>query len=360
MAGAKECGLKVLSNVKHNSLLPNKTDTTNYTGITFVNLNNSPHFIHIIFTVLHKRQWASFCFPTEINSFGQLCIFGLQSFIILLLSALISILTLKCPWPPVSLALLSTVIYLIPFPDLYWHSFPLSYIWFPFPTFIDTVFHCHISDSLSPPLLTLFSTVIYLIPFPDLYWHCFPLSYISDSLSRPLLTLFSTVIYLIPFPDLYGHCFPLSYIWFPFPTFMDTVFHCHISDSLSPPLLTLFSTVIYIWFPFPTFSFDIVFHCHTSNLPNSLFLSFCFIIIIIIITIIIIMAFKGTIRDFFNLLTVPRTVSNTYAQAAWAKSCANHVQHIEHLSHATCRVMSHAVRRDSSTIKFDRVEITFI
>ena len=58
------------------------------------------------------------------------------------------------------------------------------------------------------------------------------------------------------------------------------------------------------------------------------------IIIIIIITIIII-AFKGVIRDFYNLLTAPRTVSNTYAQVARAQSCANHVQHIQRLSRAS-------------------------
>ena len=77
---------------------------------------------------------------------------------------------------------------------------------------------------------------------------------------------------------------------------------------------------------------------------------------------IITIAFKGAIQDFFffyNLLTAPRTVSNTYAQAARAPSCANHVQHIERLSHATCRVTCHLVLRDSSAIKFDRVEIAF-
>ena len=63
---------------------------------------------------------------------------------------------------------------------------------------------------------------------------------------------------------------------------------------------------------------------------------------------------------FYNLLTAPRTVSNTYAQVAWAQSCANHVQDIERLSRATCRVTCHTVRRDSSAIKFDRVEIAFI
>ena len=33
-----------------------------------------------------------------------------------------------------------------------------------------------------------------------------------------------------------------------------------------------------------------------------------------------------------------QTVSNTYAQVAKVQSCANHVQHIERLSCATCRV----------------------
>ena len=51
----------------------------------------------------------------------------------------------------------------------------------------------------------------------------------------------------------------------------------------------------------------------------------------------------------------PRTVSNTYAQVARAQLCANHVQHIERLSRATRRVTCHAVLRDSSAIKFDRV-----
>ena len=53
----------------------------------------------------------------------------------------------------------------------------------------------------------------------------------------------------------------------------------------------------------------------------------------------IIIALKGAIRDFHNLLTAPRTVSNTYAQVALARSCAGHVQHIERLSRATCSVL---------------------
>ena len=63
---------------------------------------------------------------------------------------------------------------------------------------------------------------------------------------------------------------------------------------------------------------------------------------------------------FYNLLTAPRTVSNTYAQVAQAQSCPNHVQHIERLSRATCRVTCHLVQRNSSAVKFDRVEIASI
>ena len=51
-------------------------------------------------------------------------------------------------------------------------------------------------------------------------------------------------------------------------------------------------------------------------------------------TTMIIIVLKGAVRDFYNLLTAPRTVSNTYAQVARSKSCANHQQHIERLSRA--------------------------
>ena len=62
-------------------------------------------------------------------------------------------------------------------------------------------------------------------------------------------------------------------------------------------------------------------------------------------------------KIFYNLLAAPQTVSNTYTQTARAQPCANHVQQNEHLSCAN--VMCHLVRRDSSAIKFDRVEIAF-
>ena len=53
-------------------------------------------------------------------------------------------------------------------------------------------------------------------------------------------------------------------------------------------------------------------------------------------------------KIFYNLLTVPRTVSIMYAQVARAQSCANHLQHTECLSCATCCVACHVVPRDSS------------
>ena len=55
-------------------------------------------------------------------------------------------------------------------------------------------------------------------------------------------------------------------------------------------------------------------------------------------------------RFFNNLLTAPRTVSDTCAQVARAQSCANYVLHSARFSRAT-RVTCHAVRRDSSAIR---------
>ena len=61
---------------------------------------------------------------------------------------------------------------------------------------------------------------------------------------------------------------------------------------------------------------------------------------------------------------MPRTVSNTYAQVAQAQLCANHVQHIERLSSATCHAACHLARRDSSAIKlwqsWNRIYLSFI
>ena len=49
-----------------------------------------------------------------------------------------------------------------------------------------------------------------------------------------------------------------------------------------------------------------------------------------------VIALKGAVRDFYNLLTAPRTVSYTYAQVTRVQSCTNHKQHINRLSRAAC------------------------
>ena len=80
-------------------------------------------------------------------------------------------------------------------------------------------------------------------------------------------------------------------------------------------------------------------------------------IIMMIIVIIMIVACKGAVRDFFTISSLRVTVSSMYAQEAWVQSCANHMQHIARLPHATCHATYHAVRRDSPAIMFVRVEI---
>ena len=81
---------------------------------------------------------------------------------------------------------------------------------------------------------------------------------------------------------------------------------------------------------------------------------------VIIIIIIIIIAFKGAIRDF---LQSPHSAANCLQHARSSgpgtivcKSRATHRALITCKCHVTC----HLVRRDSSAIKFDRVEIAFI
>ena len=78
------------------------------------------------------------------------------------------------------------------------------------------------------------------------------------------------------------------------------------------------------------------------------------------IIIIIIIAFKGAIRDF---LQSPHSAANCLQHARSSgpgaivcKSRATHRTLITCKCHVTC----HLVRRDSSDIKFDRVEIAFI
>ena len=74
----------------------------------------------------------------------------------------------------------------------------------------------------------------------------------------------------------------------------------------------------------------------------------------------IIIAFKGAIRDF---LQSPHSAANCLQHvrssgpgAIVCKSRATHRALITCKCHVTC----HLVRRDSSAIKFDRVEIAFI
>ena len=62
----------------------------------------------------------------------------------------------------------------------------------------------------------------------------------------------------------------------------------------------------------------------------------------------IIMTLKGA-EIYYNLITTPKTVSNTYVHVAKA----SHVQHIQpcHVKHAVC----HVVPRNSWAINFYRV-----
>ena len=96
---------------------------------------------------------------------------------------------------------------------------------------------------------------------------------------------------------------------------------------------------------------------YNNSNNNDLIIMMMIIILMIVIMIIVIMMMmlliimviilKGAIRDFYNLLTAPLTVSNVYAQMARAQSritrntsSAYHVQH----------VVSHVVQKDSSAI----------
>ena len=62
------------------------------------------------------------------------------------------------------------------------------------------------------------------------------------------------------------------------------------------------------------------------------------VVVVVVVKFIMIIGLKGASRDFCHLLTARRTVSNTYPPVARVQLCANHVQHIERLSRATCRV----------------------
>ena len=62
---------------------------------------------------------------------------------------------------------------------------------------------------------------------------------------------------------------------------------------------------------------------------------------------VIIIALKGTVRDLYNPLIAPQTVSNAYAEVARAQLSSNHMPHVQH-------VKCHVVQRDSSAVKFSR------
>ena len=75
---------------------------------------------------------------------------------------------------------------------------------------------------------------------------------------------------------------------------------------------------------------------------------------------VIIIAFKGAIRDF---LQSPHSAANClqhiHSSGPGAVVCKSHATH-RALITCKCHVTCHLVRRDSSAIKFDRVEIAFI
>ena len=86
----------------------------------------------------------------------------------------------------------------------------------------------------------------------------------------------------------------------------------------------------------------------------------CNIIIIIIIVIIVAIAFKVAVRDF---LQSPHSATNCLQHARssgpGATVCKSRATH-RALITCKCHVTCHLVRRDSSAVKFDRVEIAFI
>ena len=78
------------------------------------------------------------------------------------------------------------------------------------------------------------------------------------------------------------------------------------------------------------------------------------------IIIIIIIAFKGAVRDF---LQSPHSTANclqhVHSSGPGATVCKSRATH-QALITCKCHVTCHLVRRDSSAVKFDRVEIAFI
>ena len=58
---------------------------------------------------------------------------------------------------------------------------------------------------------------------------------------------------------------------------------------------------------------------------------------------------------FYNILTALRTVSNTYAEWHNRVQTTRNTSGVHPVQHVVCRML----RRDSSAIKFDRVEVKF-
>ena len=82
--------------------------------------------------------------------------------------------------------------------------------------------------------------------------------------------------------------------------------------------------------------------------------------LVIIIIIIIIITFKGSIRDFLQSLhSTANCLQHARLSGQGTIVCKSRAAH-RALITCKCHVTCHLVRRDSSAIKFDRVEIAFI
>ena len=74
----------------------------------------------------------------------------------------------------------------------------------------------------------------------------------------------------------------------------------------------------------------------------------------------IIIAFKGAIRDFLQFShSAANCLQHVRSSGPGATVCKSRATH-RALITCKCHVMCHLVRRDTSAIKFDRVEIAFI
>ena len=125
-----------------------------------------------------------------------------------------------------------------------------------------------------------------------------------------------------------------------------------------PPLPYLHSHLSILSLPLPSVSPSNAFS--PTSPPLIIIIILLLLLLILMIIIIIIIAFKGTIRDF---LQSPHSAANCLQHvrssgpgAIVCKSGETHRMLITCKCHVTC----HLVRRDSSAIKFDRVEIAFI